>query len=56
MFVTHLKNVFTSNMSNDVIELPPIVPYIIAIESLCFEIREIDKATVDLNSKKPNIK
>lgn len=42
MLVEHLKNVFTLNVSNDIIILSNESPFL----------REIDKAIIDLNPKK----
>ena len=52
LFINHLKNVFTPNAPDDIIELSHSTSLNTAIEPLCFDFREIDKAIVDLNSKK----
>lgn len=52
LFVEHLRKVFTPNITySSIVDLPPVIPQHRAV-SLRFEIREVEKAIVDLNPKK----
>ena len=52
LYVEHLKKVFTPNVSNNIVELPPVIINHTANTPPRFEIREVKKAINELNPKK----